>query len=155
MKKIIALAAMLLCCSALAGCGGNTSVSDSVKLTPAEKTQKVLDNVTHPELVEVTGDRLSAYYGIEDGKVTEFSAYICGSGAMPDEFGVFIVADESAAAELAASLNDRVEKQRSTFADYTPDEMYKFDDCFVNTNGTTVSYAVCVDNSFALETFGN
>ena len=154
MKKIIALAAMLLCCSALAGCAGGSGASDSV-LTPAEKTQKVLDTVTHPELVEVTSDRLSAYYGIEDAKVTDYSAYVCGSGAMPDEFGVFVAVDESAAAEIEASLNDRIEKQKSTFADYTPDEMYKFDDCFVNTNGTTVSYAVCADNSFALETFGN
>ena len=86
MKKIAIAAAALLCCAALAGCGGNTkdsgssaaSTAESAALTPAEKTQKLLDTVTHPELVEVTSDRLSAYYGVESDKVTEVSAYICG-----------------------------------------------------------------------------
>lgn len=159
MKKIAIAAAALLCCAALAGCGGNTkdsgssaaSTAESAALTPAEKTQKLLDTVTHPELVEVTSDRLSAYYGVESDKVTEFSAYICGSGAMPDEFGIFVAADEDAAAEIETALNSRIESQKETFTDYTPAEMYKFDDCFVTKSGTTVCYAVCADNASAQE----
>ena len=159
MKKIAIAAAALLCCAALAGCAGNkdsgstadVSSTASAALTPAEKTQKVLDEVTHPELVEVTSDRLSAYYGFESDKVTEFSAYICGSGAMPDELGVFVAANEDAAAEIETALNDRIAKQKDTFTDYTPAEMYKFDDCFVTKSGTTVCYAVCADNASAQE----
>lgn len=162
MKKIAIAAAVLLCCAALAGCGGNkdsgssavdSAVTESASLTPAEKTQKVLDTVTHPELVEVTEDRLSGYYGIDSSKVTEFSAYICGSGAMPDEFGVFIAADEDAAAEIETALNDRIASQNKTFVDYTIDEMYKFDDSFVIKSGTMVCYAVCADNASAQEIF--
>ena len=35
--------------------------------------------------------------------------------------------------------------------DYTPEEMYKFDDCFVKLNGTTVYYAITADNTKAEE----
>ena len=38
--------------------------------------------------------------------------------------------------------------------DYTPAEMYKFDDSFVNVNGDTVSYAVCANNELAKNIFG-
>lgn len=158
MKKVILTTAIILGCTALAGCGGTTSSTDSTQnvsaqsaKTPAEKTQELLDTVTHPELVEVSADRLDAYFGIDSEKVTEFSAYICGSGAMPDEFGIFVAADETAAADIVAALQERISKQNATFTDYTPDEMYKFDDCFATADGCTVYYAVCADNTAALD----
>ena len=70
---------------------------------------------------------------------------------MPDEFGIFVAADEDAAAEIETALNSRIESQKETFTDYTPAEMYKFDDCFVTKSGTTVCYAVCADNTSAQE----
>ena len=73
---------------------------------------------------------------------------------MPDEFGVFEAVDEDNAAEIKTALEERIEKQRDTYADYTPGEMYKFDDCFVKQNGTTVIYAICADNSAAEDILG-
>ena len=57
----------------------------------------------------------------------------------------------SLAKRIEEALNKRIEKQRKTFTDYTPAEMYKFEDCFVQINGTVVSYAICADNSKAKE----
>ena len=158
MKKITMLLAAGAACIMLAGCGGTASstasdsststVSESAK-SAAERTAEVLNTVETPEMVEVTSDRLKMYYKIDESSVTEFSAYICGSGAMPDEFGVFVFADEEAAAAGKESISARIEKQRSTYADYTPEEMYKFDDSFVDQNGCTVTYAICADNTTA------
>ncbi|MGN1119233.1 MAG: DUF4358 domain-containing protein [Oscillospiraceae bacterium] len=160
MKKITMIAAAVLACAMLAGCGGKTTSDNtsssavSSTKTPAERTQAVLDGVQLPEMVEVSSDRLMMYYKIDESTVSEFSAYICGSGAMPDEFGCFVFTDSDAAAAGKEAIEARVEKQRSTYADYTPDEMYKFDDYFVSQSGNTVSYAVCADNTAAKEALG-
>lgn len=157
MKKIVlsVLTAALVC--SLCGCGNGESSetpSNSVqenKLSCKERTQKLLSEVEFPSMVEVEAEKLEIYYNVAESDVTEFSAYICGSGAMPDEFGVFVAKDADAAAKLKAGLEKRIESQRKTYADYTPKEMYKLDDSFVNVNGTTVSYCVCADNTKAGE----
>ena len=161
MKKITLIMAGIISCALLAGCGGNTvsgsdgsSASESNSKTPAEKTTELLAAVEFPSMVELTADDLSARYDIEADKLTAFSAYICGSGAMPDEFGVFEAADSDTAAAIKTSLDERVKKQRDSYADYKPDEMYKFDDCFVTQKGTMVIYAICADNSAAADILG-
>ncbi len=158
MKKTAFILALCLICGGVCACSGNSgsssdsgSVSDEAEKTLSERTEALLEEVEFPQMVEVTSDNLSTFYKIEDGKVTEFSAYVCGSGAMPDEFGIFVAASEEDADDIKTALDERIEKQRETYADYTPDEMYKFDDCFVTKSGSTVYYAVCDDNEKAAE----
>ena len=155
MKKSTIIIAAILSCTMLAGCGNSTSSDSSVSAsdnsaaeekTPAEKTSELLGAVEFPSMVEVPSDDLSVRYGIDADKVSSFSAYVCGSGAMPDEFGVFEAVDETAAADIKTALESRIEKQKETYTDYTPDEMYKFDGFLLKQNGTAVVYAVCADN---------
>ena len=154
-EKTSKLAAALLAVCMLTACGDSSSgssgssTSSEAAVSPAQRCENLLSAVDFPEMVEVTSDRLTVYYGFEEGDVTEFSAYICGSGAMPDEFGVFVTSGTDAAARVKSALETRIEKQRSTYADDTPEEMYKLEDSFVSVNGTTVCYAVCADNSAA------
>lgn len=120
----------------------------------SKKTTALIEALELPSMVEVTSDGLNLFYGIEEADVSEFSAYLCGSGAVPDEFGVFAAKDADAAKRVADALNKRVEHRRKTFEDYLPNEMYKFDDCFVEINGSVVIYAICADNSRAGEILG-
>ena len=161
-----ALTAALL----LTGCSGNdTSVASdsgmssniadgstesSIAATAAERTAELLTAVEFPGMAEVTEDRLTVYYGIDPSSVTEFSAYVAGAGAYPDEFGIFVAVDETAAASIETSLNERIEKQKNTYADYSPDEMYKFDESFVKVDGSTVYFAVCADGATAADILG-
>lgn len=179
-KKLIIAAA--LSCAMLAGCGNNTSsgessdpasnsLNDSTVSEPENestsnsgdsdnsidsRTKQLMENVEFPTMVAVKDDNLEVYYGFTKDKVEEYSAYICGSGAMPDEFGIFIAKDEESAASISQLLNDRVESQKKTYEDYplAANELYKLDDCFVNVNGTTVTYAICADNNRAKEILG-
>lgn len=167
-KKIISIFAAAMICASFTGCGDNSGSSKQSTANPAadsnagagnssaeggfdSKTAALKEAVTLPEMVSVKADTIKDRFGIEEADVTEVSAYICGSGAMPDEFGIFSAKDADAAKRIEAALNKRVEHQRKTFQDYTPAEMYKFDDCFVETNGTVVIYAICADNSKAKE----
>lgn len=162
MKKILltVITAALVC--GMCGCGNNdgsqsssqTSTSSQAALSVSEKTSKLMAEVSFPSMVEVNKDKLGLYFDVSDGDVTEYSAYICGSGAMPDEFGIFVTKDADTAAKLKASVEKRIESLRKTYADYTPKEMYKLDDSFISVNGNTVSYAVCADNAKAKEILG-
>lgn len=161
MKKILltVITAALVC--GMCGCGnsgessqgGSSAVSEN-KLSASEKTKKLMDEIKFPSMVEVKSEKLEIYYNISESDITEYSAYICGSAAMPDEIGVFVTKDADTAAKLKEAAEKRIESQRKTYADYKPDEMYKFDDSFVNVSGNTVSYAICADNAKAKEIFG-
>lgn len=158
------IAALTMASLLLTGCGAEentdttessgTSAAAAADKTPAEKTAALLDAVEFPEMVEVTADKLLAYYGIDAADVTEMSAYRVGSGAFPDQFGVFVAADAEAADRVKTAVEAYVESERADFTDYTPAEMYKFDDCFIKLDGNTVYYAVCADNAAAEEILG-
>ena len=126
------------------------AVSDNTSAL-SRKTSALIEELGLSSMVEVQSDNLNLFFGINEEDVTEFSAYLCGSGAVPDEFGIFAAKDEKSASQIAEALNDRVERQRKAFKDYLPNEMYKFDDCFAEVNGNVVIYAVCADNSRAKE----
>lgn len=158
MKKILlsVITAALVC--GLCGCGssnGGSSASTSsvsqTTLSAKEKAEKLLGAVEFPSMVEVTADKLDIYFGIAEDEVKEYSVYICGSAAMPDEFGVFVAKDADTAAKIKTAVEKRIEAQKKTYSDYKPDEMYKIDDSFVNVNGSTVCYAICADNTKAAE----
>ena len=175
MKKTVLIALCAAFCLALCGCdngenpssdnnsGSSVSSNSSNSETSSEtensentqnaksKAEKLLSEVEFPGMVEVTADKFAVYYGIDEADVSEFAAYICGSGAAPDEFGIFIAKDAEAAERIKTALETRVQSQYDTFKDYTPDAMYRFDDDFIEVNGTTVIYAVCSDNEKAKE----
>lgn len=154
MKKFATITALLLCAAMMTGCSnGNTSGFDGASSVSeksiTERTSEVLSTVNLPEMSEVTADKLPIYYKIAEEDVTEFSAYVAGAGAYPDEFGIFVAVDAAKAEEIKTKLEERIEKQMNTYRDYSPDEMYKFDDCVVEVDGKTVIFAVTDDNDTA------
>lgn len=156
-KKILSVIAAAVVCASFTGCGGDDgsgSSAVSASASPQSKTDALKDAVALPEMVEVKADQLGDRLGIDEADVTDFSALVCGSGAMPDEFGVFVTKDADAAKRVSEALSKRIERQSKTYKDYTPAEMYKLEDSFVETKGTTVIYAICADNSKAKELLG-
>lgn len=171
MKKTILIALCAAFCLALCGCDGGNDPSDnpgsSSQVNPAgdpsdnssdgetvsiqSKAEQLLNEVEFPSMIEVASDKLDVYFKIDEDDVSEFAAYICPSGAAPDEFGIFAAKDAEAAARIKGALDKRVQDQYDTFESYTPDAMYRFDDAFVEVNGTTVIYAICDNNEKAKE----
>ena len=164
MKKKLSIAA-LMAALLLTGCsGGNTSSGESSNASQesqvssasaAEKAEKMLSEVEFAgEMVAVDSDSMEFRFGFAADALTDYAAYICGSGAYPDEFGIFTAESSEQAAEIKTALESRIESQKSTYQDYTPEEMYKFNDCFVKQNGNTVYYAVTTDNTKAADILG-
>ena len=166
MKKnitIAALAAALLltgCSNGNSSASGQSSASESSAAdteikTAAEKADAVLAEITFSgEMVAVDSDTLEFRYGFTADGISDYAAYLCGSGAYPDEFGIFTADSSDKADEIKTALQKRIDNQKATYQDYTPDEMYKFDDCFVKQDGNTVYYAVTADNTKAADILG-
>ncbi len=156
-KGILMITAAAILCASLTGCGvgeASDSAAVSAEASLQSRTEALKDAITLPEMVEAGADRLTDLFGIAEDDVTEFSAFVCGSGAMPDEFGVFRAKDADAAKRVCEALTKRIERQSKTYKDYTPGEMYKLEDSFAETKGTLVIYAICADNSKARELLG-
>ncbi|MDE7398126.1 MAG: DUF4358 domain-containing protein [Oscillospiraceae bacterium] len=135
----------------------NSDISSNVIFYDiSSQTDQLMNDVEFPSMVAVKEDNLEVYYGFTMNDVAEYSAYICGSGAMPDEFGIFVAQSEDAASRIKECLENRVEAQKKTYEDYpiAANELYKLDDAFVNINGTTVTYAICADNNIAKDILG-
>lgn len=159
MKKTFTAAA-LLAALLLAGCSNSgtsgagdsssAAASETASLSAQEKAEKVLADIEfNGEMVAIDGENMELRLGFTSDGLTDYAAYACGSAALPDEFGVFVAESEDKAAEIKTALEKRIETQKDTYKDYTPEEMYKFDDCVVAQNGTTVYYAITADNSKA------
>ncbi len=159
MKKTFTAAA-LLAALLLAGCSNSgtsgagdsssATASENASLSAQEKAEKVLADIEfNGEMVAIDGENMELRLGFTSDGLTDYAAYACGSAALPDEFGVFVAESEDKAAEIKTALEKRIETQKETYKDYTPEEMYKFNDCVVAQNGTTVYYAITADNSKA------
>ena len=159
MKKTFTAAA-LLAALLLAGCSNSgtsgagdsssAAASETASLSAQEKAEKVLADIEfNGEMVAIDGENMELRLGFTSDGLTDYAAYACGSAALPDEFGVFVAESEDKAAEIKTALEKRIETQKDTYKEYTPEEMYKFDDCVVAQNGTTVYYAITADNSKA------
>ena len=163
MKKKLTTAA-LLAALLLTGCNAADTKSDNSSssapaesqiISAAEKAEKLLSEVEFSgEMIQPEAENMEFSLGFTADGLTDYAVYTCGSGAYPDEFGIFTAETEEKAAEIKTALEKRIDTQKATYKDYTPAEMYKFDDCFVKQNGKTVYYAVTADNSTAAEILG-
>ena len=132
-----------------------SEASDSSTATgaAAEITAKIQEDVKFPGMAEIGADRMAGYYDVAADKIDSYSAYICGSGAYPDEIAVFKMKSPDDVNAVKSVLEKRVESQSATFKDYTPDEMYKIDGNNVVTSGNYVALIICADNAKAIEDF--
>lgn len=132
-----------------------SEASDSSTATgaAAEITAKIQEDVKFPGMAEIGADRMAGYYDVAADKIDSYSAYICGSGAYPDEIAVFKMKSADDVNAVKSVLEKRVESQSATFKDYTPDEMYKIDGNNVVTSGNYVALIICADNAKAIEDF--
>lgn len=129
--------------------------AENTASAPSDITAKIQADIKFPSMAEIKSDRMSDYYDFDAEKIESFSAFICGSGAYPDELAVFKLKSADDTAALKTVLEGRVELQTKTFENYTPDEMYKIDGKNVVVSGQYVALIICSDNSAATAVFND
>lgn len=127
----------------------STSSAETEKA--ADKTKKLLEALTFPEMIEAKSDFIDVNFGINVEDLADYSVYICPSGAMPDEFGIFTATSAEKAAAVKEKVEERIKYQTETYTTYTPDEVYKLEGSVCELSGNTVVYAICEDGAKAKE----
>lgn len=135
------------CMLALSGCGGKeAAVNPNVELVLADFANVILTTGEFSEeMYPVPDSMVAGMYGITDAEEARVYA---GSGATPEEIGLFRFADEDAAAAGLELAKQRLSDQKRAFTDYNPDEKYRLEDyAVVEQAGKYVIY--CISSSDA------
>ena len=167
MKKTLCavLAAITVMC-AFAGCGdsaaSSTSDNNSAAAAQTDTTadvsaigDKLKSDITYEdELVEFDDSKITSILGIDAAKYSKARVYVGSSGATPEEIDCFEAVDETAAADIKAVLEKRVESQKTLFEDYKPEQMDKLNDAVIISNGNYVYLSISNDSAKAKEIIG-
>ena len=171
MKKRVLCAALLaaVICAA-AGCGTSTqttttaadnaadttasaeAAAPATNATAAEVADAILAEIPINSAFDKKLESLGDYFdGLATDTITDAAYRICASGAYPDEVAIFKFASADDAKAAVSAVNDRLEYQKKTYKDYTPEEYYKLEDAVVKQSGEWLYYLVTSDNSRAQE----
>lgn len=126
--------------------------------TAAEITAKIQADVKFSgSMVEIGEDRRPSFYDVDSDKIVSYSAYICGSGASPDEVAVFELSSSDDIPAVKKMLEERVAGQKSTCEQYplAANYVYMFDDNNVVVNGNFIALIICPDNAKAIDDFNS
>ena len=130
---IISAFAMSLCM--LTACGG--SMPDDVASKDI-MTAVISSGVSFPEMQEVTADRLTYYYDVQEGWYSDFG-----------EVAVFHASSKDTVDDIETALNSRLEKRKKDFDGYVAEEYDKLCASEVKTKGNYVYLIVSKDNDTA------
>lgn len=138
MKKIITLImAAILSLGICTACGAGES---GVNLEPKDIANALLDKVNfEEELSQLSEDEITYYVTMEEG-VTGLM-YI-SSGSTAEEIAVFQAPDKATASKMLSNVKEYLSAQRSSFADYLPEEAKRIDDAVIEQKGSYV--VLCV-----------
>lgn len=143
MKKIVCmLLAAVMLCGVATGCGSSESLAQP---KPQEVADALMDKISFDEELSLLAeDEISIYVEMEDG--VEGIMYI-SSGSTAEEIAVFKAPDKNTATKMVANVKDYLKAQRSSFADYLPEEAKRIDDAVVEQKGNYV--VLCVSGQSA------
>ena len=169
MKKLVCAVLLTAMIAAAAGCGNQTPAvttkpADTTAATQESKpantdvkasdiTKAVLEATPINSAFEKKLESIPDYFdGLDTDKIKDSSYFICASGAYPDEIAAFRFDSSDSAKAAVSAVNDRLQYQKDTYKDYTPEEYYKLEDAVVEQQGEWVIYLVTGDNTKAKET---
>ena len=151
-SKITAIIISAIMLLTLASCGGKTA---KVELNFDEICQKISESVSMPEeTIELQGEDLLDYYGIESEKVAEYKAVQDACG-YKDEIVLIKAVDESAAAEIESLLNEHIDYQKDSMKNYDPAQYEILGASEVTVNGVYVAMFISAEQSTMLEIYNS
>jgi len=117
---IAMLSTMIILLSGCTASGKTPSKNPPVKEIWADINQ----SVSMPQMSELDGKKFQRLYGIDPDDVAEFSVFVSASNIKADEVAIIKVKDQKDVEDIINKINERINKQETSFKDYLPDEYY-------------------------------
>lgn len=151
--KLFKIAAAALCAIlvfATAGCAGNSGSTSAKTPAPSEVTTKIMNDVKFPEMIEVSRDRLSKYYDVDDSAVKDMAVFVCSSSASSAEVAVFEADKADNVNAIKTVVQTRIDDKKDVFENYgAPEEFDHIKNAVFETKGNYVILIVSPDNTKA------
>lgn len=149
MKRIFAIALMLVLALGLIACGGGKTMDiDAVKAQIMEKVKPV-------DPLDLPTDRLTELYGIEAEDVKKSACFITMGGTFPDEAVIIEAVDAAAADRIAAKLQQRLDDVSNQAQNYDADQFALLKKCKVQKTGNYLALFISAENAKMQEIFAN
>ncbi len=144
-RKFLNICVVTAITAMLAGCGTTVSTGEATDVDVSEMANKLYTDLTFEDtLSELNEDTALSYYGIAQDDVAE-SVVMVSTGATAEEIAVFEAVDETAAENIEAACEDRLEKQINSYNDYKPAEISRLDNAIIEVSGNYIVYCVADD----------
>ncbi len=148
-KKLIC--AVLTPVMLFTACSGENN-GTAADVNPSDVVSAVLKEIPISSSVEKGTEDVGSYYsGMDISELDSAAFALCGSGALPDEIGVFKFKTSDAANTAQDALQSKLDSRKESFATYTPDEMYKLETAEIYSVGNYAVYIALEDNEKAKE----
>ena len=146
MKRFITVISALLCISVLAACGKKKTI-DGGELAEAFNSGLSFSET----LVQLDDAGAERYFFINPNDYEELTAYV-GTKGTCDEFIIMHTNDTDTASE---KLRQHIERLKSEYSHYRPQETAKLDSAFVDAYRDNVVMVISSDSAKAEEVFNN
>lgn len=135
------LAVLFLAAAAVlffAGCSKSANQNASLPKVMAAMKQKI----TNTQMMDLSESDLMTNYGIQQGDVRQFSAYVDSTGTKGDEIVLMQGKDLKAAERIKEKLDGRYKQKETEMKDYLPEEYAVLKKCRVRQDADYVSLIV-------------
>lgn len=139
MKKFISFFLVLALCVLFASCGKPSSSAD-VPLSTV--MQEIRANVPLPEMLDLTAENLSDYFGIDSGEITDFAVCINANGYEKEEIVLLRATDAACVKALAQKLNTSLDNAAAEMQNYLPQQYALVKSSAVRIDGLVVSLCI-------------
>lgn len=145
MKRILSfLMTTVLAIGICTSCGSSETIANP---TPQEIVDALLKEVSFEEqLVQLSEEEIDFKVTMEDG--VEGLMYISG-GSTAEEIAVFKAPDKNSAKRMLNGTKEYLDAQKSSFADYLPEEVKRIEDAVLVQKGNYVVLCVCAQTDTA------
>ena len=141
MKKIICLCLSLALCLCFAACGAEKASADK-DVSLAAVMDEIRSTVTLPEMMDLSGDNLMDYFGIDASEISDSAVCINANGYEKEEVVLLKAADENAVNSLVEKLNSSLENAAIEMQNYIPEQYDLIQQSSVRTDGLYVSLCI-------------
>lgn len=138
MKKGIAclLAALLLLCAA--GCRQKTETPAAAPTNLGAVMQEMLDTVTLPEMMTLTPEDMTDYFGLDAQWCADSAACINANGYEKDEIILVRAADADSVQQITDCLQHVLDNAAAEMQNYLPDQYAMIRKCSVQSRNLYV-----------------